>query len=400
MRTRRFFTKLGSAQALHFPLTMKAFLLVWLGLIPAGIARGDLPTLFVSQPGRIVRLVDQNGDGDYLDFGENTVYAFSLPTGIGALVVQADRLFVVDAASASIYLVRDLNGDGDALDAGEVVLFAQITGPGQPSLAGLAAAPDGGLFSVETTTGTLYHFLDSNADGDALDFGESLPVAGGFTNPTWVAARPDGALLLAQQSSLAPAMILQDRNADGDYFDFAESISYVENNLAGTQIASPETRIAFLLRPVDGRVMRLHDLTDDDDALDFGEVAIFAEKLTALSAMAAANADELFVATADAAATIYRIADLNHDGDALDFAEVAVVATGLAQVAALAAPTNSTTCLAGDLDANGAVTLADVPPFVNAILGQTMPELCRADTNHDALVNAKDISRFVRLLVP
>jgi glucose/arabinose dehydrogenase len=352
-------------------------------------------SLFVSRPGQILKLVDQNQDGDFLDYAESGVYAESLPQDLGAIRGTAECLYVLVTSTAQIIAVQDRNGDGDALDYGETTLFAMLPGGSPPPVAAaLACQGDGTLLVSDAAAGLLYHVRDLNHDGDALDADEVVPVAGSLANPTALAVRPDGKVLLAESLFAVPLRILIDRNADGDYFDFAENLSYVENLAPGQDLVAVEDRIAYLTRPSDGCVLRLFDGTADDDALDFGEVLTYAQGLTAPYAVTA-DAAGLFVACRDAAGTVYRVRDLNHDGDALDYGEVLPVAVGVHQPAGLVFVAGDE-CRKGDINGDGVINLDDLPLFLDVLLCITpASDPCPADLNDDGQIDGNDIHAFV-----
>jgi hypothetical protein len=332
-------------------------------------------SLFVSQPNQIIRLVDRNHDGDFLDYAEMGVYADGLPAGLGTIAAATGRLYVLDTAAGRVFVVQDLNGDGDALDYGEVRLYAQMPGGSPTPAVGLVCQDDGTLLVADSSTGKLYRAGDRNQDGDALDAGEMVQIDDGLTSPTAVAVRPDGRLLLAQNLAAMPVRALFDRDADGDYFDFAESISYAESFPPGRDIVAPRNDLAYLTRPADGTIVKLYDWTGDDDALDFGEVLVYAQGLSSPYA-------------------------ITMDGDALDYGEVLVVATGLTQPAGIARVAPIVGCLKGDADGSGHVDFADVQPFVDILLGlATPPDVCPADMNGDGMIDGADIQLFVAALL-
>jgi hypothetical protein len=367
-------------------------------LILAGTARAAAqpPAIFVSRPQQVVRLIDRNGDGDFLDYAERTTYADGLPSNLGAVAGDAQRLFVVDAAGARLLCLRDLNADGDALDYAEVAIYAELPQAGlSPIASGLALSGDA-LFVADSANGLLYRFRDLNQDGDALDLDECTLVAGGLVAPSAVSVRPDGRLLAAQGSASVPVRILCDHNADGDFLDFAENISYAEQIAPGQDLIAEGDMIADFTRPSEGKIIRLLDRNGDGDVLDYGEVLLFAENLDQPFAAAADAGGGLFVAARDAAGTIYRVLDRNGDGDALDYAEVMTVALGIQQPGGVALVNNVVQCLAGDIDGNGMADLNDVPLFVSALLGlTTLSDPCPADCNNDGLIDAADIPPFI-----
>lgn len=361
------------------------------------------PNVFVSRPGEVVRLSDLNGDGDYLDSGERLSYCAGLPAASGAIATTPSALFVARTDQPIVLRAADLNGDGDALDANEVTLYAEWAGGSPaPTFSAVAGAADGVLYVADSANGRLLRLEDTNGDGDALDFGELLVVGDGLTSPVSLAVRPDGCVLVAQNLSAAPVRILRDRNGDGDFFDFAENLGYAESMSPGSGLAATGPWSSFLARPATGDVMKLHDLTRDDDALDAGEVVLHAANMASATHLAADGATALYVAATDAPGTVYRVEDSNADGDALDIGEVIPVAEGITMPAGIAvaiAPTVPS-CVGGDLNADGSVTPMDAPLLANTLIDPTGAEMCRADANDDGLLDGRDVAAFVAILLP
>jgi len=378
----------------------RLFIAVVLILVNVPQAGAQDGALYVAQPGQVLKLMDHNGDGDFLDFAETTVYAEGLPADIGAIDGNTSRLFVVVADSATILVIEDLNADGDALDFSEVALYAALPEADPPPiLAGLACHPDGILLTAEQTTNAVYRAEDLNGDGDALDLDELFQVADGLSDPSALAARPDSLVLLAQQLTEIPVRILHDRTNDGDYQDFAENISYAEDIPPGDDITAPLDHIAYMTRPAQGLIVRLQDLTGDDDVLDYAEVVRYAENLSSPTAITHENADSLFVTSQDAGGSIYHIRDLNADGDALDFAEVVIVAEGLGQMSGIVYV--AAACVKGDINGTGTVSIDDVPPFVEVLLGTLhLSDPCPADMNNDGQIDGADIQSFIDVFLP
>lgn len=192
----------------------------------------------ISQPG-IHRLEDLNGDGDYLDAGEWTLFVdgFSTTTTVpdngGTLIDVGDfEAIMVDSNGTVIafaqqdrmlYAFNDLNGDGDAMDPGEATNWCNIVDdvagldvnadllagtlipPRCPSTSGVGfyatleslsvghgAGPAGedvyyigsnAGTSCSAATGLLYQAIDLNGDGDVNDPAEvTLFVDGPITS--------------------------------------------------------------------------------------------------------------------------------------------------------------------------------------------------------------------------
>ncbi|HWL95025.1 MAG TPA: hypothetical protein VNT79_16010, partial [Phycisphaerae bacterium] len=274
-------------------------------------------SVFVARPGVVQVLRDLNGDGDFFDFAEIRPYAESLPSSAAALVRENDQLFLLANSPPRILLLADHNDDGDALDFAEVVEYASLIAQA-PTIVGLAIRGDAEILTTDPVNGVMLRVHDLNEDGDAFDTDEVIAIAGGLTAPTALAVRPDGRVLVAQNSAPVPVRILHDREGDGDFFDFAENLSYAENLVPGRHILSRTDHLAFVTRPMLDEIGLLDDRTGDGDALDFAEFGLYAENLAAPTAIASLEGD-LLVATSDG--LIYRLRDVNGDGDALDFGE-------------------------------------------------------------------------------
>lgn len=167
---------------------------------------------------RVTRLRDLNFDGDYDDVGEAQIFyddaigpwPLSLNNYISS---RADgSLWISEAGTDQILVMRDLNGDGDAHDANEAVeYFAALfnaNGLLMPTPQGMAWQGSV-LYVANSQAGssgkdTILRFEDLNNDGDAMDAGESseyyvssdlsLGGAGGDSLPQDVQVGLDGAL--------------------------------------------------------------------------------------------------------------------------------------------------------------------------------------------------------------
>ena len=352
--------------------------------------------LFAARPTQVVHLLDRNADGDFFDAAESLVYADLPGASLRALVCSDDAVFALDSGTPAVLRLLDANADGDALDAGEVLLYAQLP-PG--SWRGMARSLDGEIFTADAATGTLYALRDLNSDGDALDAQEVATVADSLSFPTAVGARPDGALLVAQNLAALPVRILSDHTADGGFYDFAENISYAENGPPAAALAVVDDQIAYLAAAAQPQIHRLIDRTLDGDVLDASEVELFAE-LPAVASAVVRDAADLYAVVSDAPGSLLRIRDVTGDGDALDAGETLVVADGLTDATAIAAPAAAPACLPGDADANGLVAPPDIPLFVQTILAPPPDyEPCRYDLNADGSLNGADVAGFASALL-
>jgi len=169
-------------------------------IIPEPIPTGPIgePMVMFDQYGAlgVFRYVDNNGDGDFHDVDEQTVFYRPSATGEEVrrvLVVDRSTLIVeVDdfsgPYSCHIELLQDRNGNGHAMDAGERTPF--FTGPlpgGETISTAYPFARDetGAVYIMETpqtVSWSVTRLLDMNGDGDADDPGEAtrLVTIGSF----------------------------------------------------------------------------------------------------------------------------------------------------------------------------------------------------------------------------
>jgi hypothetical protein len=146
----------------------------------------------------IVRLHDDNGDGDFNDADESAVFfgpgnESGFP-GVGSaqsiLVLGIDHVLAADGEESGefetrVYELRDLNGDGDAMDAGEATVFWDSILPppfdvnfDRPK--DMMIGPDGAIYLADNNTinfdgdtpEAVWRLEDLNDDGDVNDDGE------------------------------------------------------------------------------------------------------------------------------------------------------------------------------------------------------------------------------------
>ena len=148
---------------------------------PESIALDPSGGVFVgdSTHGAIFRLVDLDGNGDFLGIGESGLF-FQSTAGLTferatALVVdEGGTVYLADQQTGLVLRLEDMNGDGDAMDAGEGFAFADPAAGGPGSPRDLALLPVGSVLAADGAADTLYVLEDLNGDGDARDPGEAL----------------------------------------------------------------------------------------------------------------------------------------------------------------------------------------------------------------------------------
>ena len=262
---------------------------------------------------------------------------------------------VLDSIAARARYYEDSNSDGDALDAGESVVWADgFTNP-----FGIDVAPDGSAYLSDFSTHQVFRARDLNADGDALDASEKLLYADNIQGAVSVLADANEQFVVAFNTG--QVHVLRDTNGDGDWLDAGENLPHTPNTILQVEGIAPRTGGGYFTGSwVDDTIYRVFDRNRDGDALDVAEVLSYADSFfgTAIInpwGLAPGAVDELLVANSSGA-NILALRDKNQDGDALDLGEVVVFADGISSpVDIVALPSG----LPGDYNLDGTVDAAD-----------------------------------------
>lgn len=228
---------------------------------------------------QVVRLLDANGDGDALDVGERTVWLDGLDHPRDISFDGADTWYLSEFDNFQIWRLADSNNDGDVHDIGEKILFAdEISGPQW-------IVPQAGTLLVAANTGNQIHRLaDLNGDGDALDVAENLVITSNYDQPVGVLDDGAGGFYFSSVST-DTVYHARDRNGDGDMLDVAEVLSYADSEyglLDGPFGLTAFNGGGFLLADANNnRVKLVRDRNGDGDALDLGDVLLFADGINA-----------------------------------------------------------------------------------------------------------------------
>ena len=227
---------------------------------------------------KVYRLEDLNNDGDALDIGEMIIWADGLTSPRGIAIDVQGNWYVADLADDNVLKLVDLNDDGDVLDVGEKKLYAEGIDQAT-SLLWL----DGLLLVTAFIGDAVYGLTDLNGDGDALDVGENVVVTPTINEPLGLLADGSGGFFFSSRAG-DTVYHAQDDNGDGDYLDVAEVLSYADSvygGINGSWSMSEYEHGGFLLADYgDGQVVWVDDQTGDGDALDLGEVTLFADGMT------------------------------------------------------------------------------------------------------------------------
>jgi len=347
-------------------------------------------------PPNIVRLRHLNGDHDFFDADEATVwFGGSLPGGRMlempvALIAGPDGAFYLFESSFggsanpdAIYRLEDLNGDGDVNDADEVELWVELS-PG-----GISAVSANDLEFDNAG----YAYFSDTPSGDTLRVKRIDPVTREVTEYLtddmllsltgyWIAWLYGGPLaynyftdeiVLFGYYGLATDVLLAIKDRDGNgVIDQPNEVRELWHELSGTHAPEQDHGREYFFLP-DGSLLVLDMLFD----------------------------------------RVKRLSDNNGDGDYNDSGET-IVLYDAAQAALVGQPaatrllslTAMLVTTSGDVNCDSAVNVFDIDPFVLALTDMDRYRAAHpgcdpgsADINGDGAVNVFDIDPFVSLLV-
>ncbi|MCA8950349.1 MAG: hypothetical protein KDE27_12660 [Planctomycetes bacterium] len=197
----------------------------------------------------ILRLADQNGDGDANDAGEATIYCqipnagTSVGDSIPTKVVVAPNLdvYYTDVGSTGViakgvWRLHDGNMDGDCNDPGEVTLFWSPPAPANAFYWSLAVGSDGTFYVTDHGNETIWRARDLDNSGAIDPSEENLFYQ--TSGSTWwdVVLRDDGVVLVCEDQTPDRITALVDLNADGDALDPNESYDVYDATLSATAV--------------------------------------------------------------------------------------------------------------------------------------------------------------------
>jgi hypothetical protein len=328
--------------------------------------------LLVTDPSsdNVYRFADFNLDGDYDDAGEVVVFftsgtgGFAMPLMASVAVGPDGAAFVCCTTSDIVLRLVDQNGDLDANDPGEQTVWFGSTGSAYPNASGLnvpamlgvAVTPLGEVLATNSgssaapTDGVL-KFVDLNADGDAQDAGEafyyattSTSSAGGNSVPASVAFGYDGLVYYTESGATVGSSAgltrgvwqLNDLNLDGDCDDAGEknvfwniAPSFVSGTTAATYgLAFDDDGRVFVSDHLEDKIWVLQDLNADQTITNGGaeETVYFTPGATSLMWCLAIGRDpyfgrRVFITEDQAPDRVRAFTDLNGDDDAYDLGE-------------------------------------------------------------------------------
>jgi hypothetical protein len=328
---------------------------------------------------KVLRCHDGDNDGLYNSAGEVFLYfdpavaidpntglpygAAKLGNPVSITVDLQGNVYVVDAGTTrTLFVTRDLNGDGDANDAGESRIFFDPTnaaGLNNFSMWGSVAAGDGTLYVTAAGQGTgftnidrIFHLVDLNNDGDALDAGEATVVydrntaigngAQAIDSPAWMGSMADGTLYLTNGfSSNQGVWRLVDlpASSNGRYDDMGE-VQNAYTGLGGNPVPKFSWCSRFgvdgalyVLNQTDKKLIRAVDLNANFIYDDVGEGAAFCATgdggilWSAIFELEVAPDGSVLIGDTGGAPNnrILKFKDLNNNGNAQDPGEQSVL---------------------------------------------------------------------------
>ncbi len=199
----------------------------------------------------ILRLEDQNGDGDADDANESLVYCL-IPNGAGAVgnsiptkvVIGPDaNLYYSEVGTTllvtkGVWKLTDGNLDGDCNDAGEVTLFWAPPFGVSPFYWSLAVDWAGNFYVTDHSTNEqVWRARDADNSG-TIDVSEQQLYYQTLASTWWdVVLRDDGTVLLGEAQSPDRWTACKDLNADGDALDLNEASQAYDSTAASLAIS-------------------------------------------------------------------------------------------------------------------------------------------------------------------
>lgn len=197
----------------------------------------------------VLRLFDLDQDGDANDAGEASQYCV-IPGGAGStgnsiptkVIVGPDAsLYYAEVGSTGavqkgVWRLTDLNFDGDCNDPGEVTLFWTPPAPLNPFYWGLAVDHAGNFYVTDHGNETVWRARDADLSG-AITAGEETLFYQTAGSTWWdVIVRGDGSVLLCEDEAPDRLTALRDLNADGDALDPGESAEVYSEAVSATAV--------------------------------------------------------------------------------------------------------------------------------------------------------------------
>ncbi len=229
---------------------------------PNTLIRGPDGAFYIVDDGsgarRIVRLEDLNGDGDAEDEGEasvvydTTAQSAVLPEDIESLAFDSDgAAYVGESTQRAVFRLVDANGDGDYLDEAEVGIFYQ-SGEENPLLDIDCVAVVGvSVFVCDEDSGTILRLRDTNKDGVIQEDAGELSIFLDRSSAVRVRDTNDFTVLsdhsfLILDGKLDTVFLARDLNDDGDALDEDEVVRWLLDD--GENLSTP-SGLVFVERP-------------------------------------------------------------------------------------------------------------------------------------------------------
>lgn len=230
-------------------------------VVPRGMAISPDGMVFIVDEGssarRVIRLHDENEDGDALDDGESWIYfdseSFSpsvpIDEPVSVAVAPDGSVYVGDSEYNWVFRCQDIDGDGTAGGEEECnVFFSPPIGMPLENIEDLCIDHLGRLVIIDGPSGSVLICEDLDGDGDGMDSGEysifvdSSLDDGIINDPRAILQIAPGRFLVAD-SDLDGIVQIEDLDGDGSASGVLEQVILFEDD--SFSMPNP-TSIAFL----------------------------------------------------------------------------------------------------------------------------------------------------------
>lgn len=371
------------------------------------MSRAPDGAIYVSDDGAavraVLRLVDLNGDGDAQDAGEGAVFydttALSPDPVVSdpeSIAVLADGSVVVgDTETGRIVRLLDLDGDGAALSLGEAtVYYSGANGPSLTDLDTLIADNSGVLFAVNEDDGLILRLVDANGDGDADDVGENSiwldPSATPASDPNDAALvmGATGPVLYVADGASDAVWRLEDTDRSGSidrpeeatefFADGGALLSTPSGIVVSAPTAPPEPPQVTEVAPSRGSILGGEEITISGANL---------ETVTELEFVGSGTAAMGVAFTLEADGSLSCVAPAQTGPGSVD---LVLVGTG-GTTTAVAAYEYAVPFVRGDADGSGSVEITDVVRILEYLYAGTLVDcLDSLDCDDDQAIEISD----------
>ena len=281
--------------------------------------------------GRVLRMRDNNADGDAQDVGETTVFRNPSDAGLALQLPQSiavsqtydpdsgltiDVVYVLDVGLQAVIRLQDLDNDGDARSNDEACMFHRSSPANPISALQIATTESGEIVAANHNLRIVLGLVDLTGDchteGDRREtqcppqffFNEyhlirnNSPPGPDLLEPYGIGVDSNDVMYIGDPGSPAVTVnkhIQRLEDLDYDYTALGDTEgTFFHSGACGNQafrtpgpVAVDEKNLVYVGDLVEGIVVVLDDANSDKDALDANECRLFADGMVSVVSLSA-----------------------------------------------------------------------------------------------------------------